>query len=333
MQPTAIRLPARFTRVLISVNPTAGSGSGQRRVECLAELLAAGGYRVDVVTDLDEMAQRAERYFSEGTLRAVVAAGGDGTVAEVVNRTGADVPLAVLPLGTENLLAKYLCQRPSAEAVFETIDQGISVKLDAACANGRIFLLMVGVGFDAEVVRRVEEARSGHITHAAYVKPIWDSIRSYQYPELRVYCDRAASDDLEQAQPSIAARWLFAFNLPRYGGGIPFAPQAVGTDGLLDVCTFRRGSFWQGLRYLACIVCRQHERLADCVTAQTPRFRVEADVPVPYQIDGDLGGWLPLAVEVLPGRLSAVVPRRWVAKQGYRIENESEAGGELGVRS
>ena len=310
--------------MLISVNPNAGARSGGYRIVRLVRLLTASGLHAQVFTDLNEVAGAANRYSGQGTLRALVGAGGDGTAAELVNRTEPGVPLAMLPLGTENLLAKYLRQRPTPEAVCRTIRDGLSVRLDAGVANGRTFLLMAGCGFDAEVVRRLHDSRRGHIHHTSYFKPILSTIRSYEYPPLRVYCDRQPSG----GQPTVTACWLFAFNLPRYGGGLQFAPDAVGSDGLLDVCTFRRGSFWHGLRYLAHLICRRHARLADCVTTRTARLRVESDRPVPYQLDGDPGGWLPLDVEVVPERLCLVVPRAWATAQGCALPAEVATGSE-----
>ena len=72
-------------------------------------------------------------------------------MAEVINRSPAAAPLAILPLGTENLLAKYIGQDPAPDAVAQTILAGQAVNLDAARAGTRIFTLMISAGVDAEV--------------------------------------------------------------------------------------------------------------------------------------------------------------------------------------
>jgi diacylglycerol kinase family enzyme len=88
------------------------------------------------------------------------------------------------------------------------------------------------------------------------------------------------------------------------------APGANGCDGLLDVSTFRRGRLWHGLRYLAYVSVGRPERLADCTRRLARRIRIESDQPgVPYQLDGDPGGVLPLDIEVLPERVTLLVPR------------------------
>ena len=314
--------PTERNEVLISANPRAGARSGSGAVQELEQALEQRDYQVEAVHDLDLLRERADAGVSEGRLRAVVAAGGDGTAAVVVNSIPVGVPLAILPLGTENLLAKYLQIPPDPERVADLICAGRTVPLDAGRANGRIFLLMVGCGFDAEVVRRLHAAREGHISHLDYAKPIIDSIRNYEYPPLRVYCDAQAvagnptTTDFPQQNQPIDAHFAFVINLPRYAGGLSFAPDAVGTDGRLDVCTFQEGSFWSGLRYLTGVVLGQHESWDECKTARATRVRIESDGEVPFQLDGDPGGNLPVEIEVLPGRLRMVVGEEWVAKEG-----------------
>lgn len=288
-------------------------------IDKLENLLNQEGYSVEVMSDIDRIAEQAESALQAGTLRAVVAAGGDGTVSLVVNRTPQGTPIVMLPLGTENLLSKYLGINADPAALCQTISSGATVRLDAGSANGKIFLLMVGCGFDAEVVRRLHEGRKGHIHHLSYVKPIFDSIRSYQYPEIRVYCD--AEEDFPQSGPApenpIVARWAFVVNLPRYAVGLNLAPAAVGTDGLLDVCTFKEGSLLSGMLYLSGVFLGQHQSWDDCVTGRVKRVRIESEGSVPYQLDGDPGGFLPLEIEILPQRLNLLITEKWAAKQGF----------------
>ncbi|MEO8498365.1 MAG: diacylglycerol kinase family protein [Planctomycetota bacterium] len=304
-----LQLPASARRVLISLNPKAGAKSGLPAVERLAELLAAESYSVETLTNIDELASKSARLLQDGELRCVVSAGGDGTVALLANRLPRDTPIAVLPLGTENLLSKHLQMKGDPSEVCRTICEGQSSKFDAGRAGDQIFLIMAGCGFDAEVVRRLHSERTGHIHHLSYLKPIWDSIHNYDYPELRVHCEIPATDSDAARTETITARWAFVVNLPRYAGGLRIAPLAVGNDGLLDVCTFKDGSLWSGLRYLSGVILGQHASWDDCVTIRAARIRIESDKPVPFQLDGDPGGFLPTEIEVLPDHLTLLVPQ------------------------
>jgi diacylglycerol kinase (ATP) len=301
-----------FSTVLIGLNPFAGARDpGKReRVEQLRQRLQTLGFRSEIVTNRQALAEQAADECRQGRLSAVVAAGGDGTASDLVNRTEPGVPIALLPLGTENLLARYLGMPRDPAGVAQIIAAGESISLDVGRANGRLFLLMAGCGFDGEVVRRLHAARDGHITQWSYAKHILDSIRTYQYPQFRVTCRLSGSDFETPIEHSITARWAFVSNLPKYAGGLSFSPGAMGDDGRLDLCTFQGGSFWSGIRYLFGVLTRRHQSMGDCVMARATQLVFEAAEPVPYQLDGDPGGWLPLTIDVLPRRMTVIVPKK-----------------------
>lgn len=307
-------LPPDADQVLISVNPKAGRRSVAHRVDQLADLLGRNDFHVAIHTDLGQVSAEANRLHAQGRLRVLVGIGGDGTAAELANRTNEGVPLTLLAAGTANLLSKHLGLSGRPEKLCRTIADGNLLRIDAGKAAGRLFLVMVGCGFDADVVQRVHahresNLRGAHIGYASYTKPILESIRSYGYPEIQVYCDQSGERGAEDAPDPVTARWVFACNLPRYGWGMRVAPQAVPNDGLLDVCTFRRGSLFHGLWYTAAVqLGGWHRLLRDCVTRQARRLRITSDEPVAYQLDGDPGGVLPLDIELVPQRVTLIVP-------------------------
>lgn len=304
-------LPAEARWVLIAVNRSAGAGARQDAADELTRELKSRGFEAAIVDSLEELSRQSAGLLGSGELRGVVAIGGDGTAAEIVNRTAVGTPVAVYPTGTENLLAKYLGIGKNAAEIAQMIAEGRTAWLDAGRAGNRIFLLMASAGFDADVVHRLHSGRSGNIRHWSYLKPIWQAIRSYRYPELRVKCAPAAGADASASAAwgePIECRWAFAFNLPKYGFGLKFAPAASGTDGEFDVCMFRRGGLFHGLGYLSAIVLGFHRRLAGCEYVKCSRLRIESDEPVHYELDGDPGGTLPVELEVVPRRLRLIVP-------------------------
>jgi len=300
-------IPRDADHVAILVNPKAGRRAALPWADRLKDRLRNQGFQAEIFTDLAEAARQTNQWHAEECLRTLVAAGGDGTAAELVNRTAEGVPLTLLPLGTSNLLARYFHLTRDPDALCRTVVEGVVAHVDAARANQRIFLLMAGCGFDGEVVRRVHACRTGHISFATYVKPILQAAWRYKFPEIQIHWEEE-----NQVLAQQSARWLFAFNLPCYGGGIRIAPQADGSDGLLDVCSYPRGGFCSGLWLAASVLLRRHQRLADWKTQRVRRLRITSDVAVPYQLDGDPGGFLPLEIESLPGRLKLVVPKETV---------------------
>lgn len=286
-------------QVLVLANPKSGASSGRSLVNQLREALQARDMQVDICEQLDALAERSAQAVSAGRLRAVVAAGGDGTAAAVVNRVPRATPLVVFPLGTENLLAKYCGASRDIRTTVETVLHGKPQLLDAGLAGNRLFLIMLSCGFDAAVVHEVHAFRQGHISRWTYSKPIWRAIRNYRYPSIDIEFDDGRGRE--------RAAWLFAFNLPRYAANLSLCPQASGTDGLLDICTLARGGSWRGIYYLIHIWLGRQRQLSDFHSHQVKRFRLSSSATVPYQVDGDPGGFLPLEVEVLPQRFTLLV--------------------------
>lgn len=330
------RLPDEADEVLILANPKAGSGPAHRQLERLLAALGRWRLKGRIITDRSEIGPMADELNCAGRLRAVVSAGGDGTAAETLNRTGPGIPLALFALGTENLLARYLELPRNPEELAEVIAAGTIIRHDVGNASGRLFAIMIGCGFDAEVVRRVHLERGGHITRLNYLKPIWESIRSYDYPEMRISYETAAGAECVDAArgqapvdgsgagqatnraagnwTTINARFAFIVNVPRYALGLRFVRDALGTDGHLDLCTFRGGSFFHGLWYLGSLLVQQHRLLPDCMIERVRRLRIESDRPVPYELDGDASGFLPLDVQIEPNRMTLIVPPIWPAR-------------------
>jgi diacylglycerol kinase (ATP) len=286
--------------VVISVNPNAGSGERAAMAARIETELKARGYEVISHSNIDEIVHAVSRARADRRLRAVVAAGGDGTVSFLINRLPEDTPIAILPMGTENLLAKFLGYDGSVNTTADAIERGIVAWADVGKANGKRFTVMASCGFDADVVQRVHNGRAGHIRHWSYALPIIRAIRHYRYPELRI----TLNDQIE----TVVSRWAFVFNFPCYAMGLPICPDATGWDGELDLCTFRQGNLYNGLVYLAGIIFRRHRTFQDARFQEFTRLRIESDGEVPFQIDGDPGGNLPLEITVEPRSLPLLVP-------------------------
>lgn len=294
---------SKANSVIISANPKSGSGDRSDLVRQLAQTLESDGFAVHLLNDIDEVCQMASQQLQEGVLRTVVSAGGDGTASLLVNRLPAEVPITILPLGTANLMANYLQIRRDVDQVAGIIRGGKSVVLDAGLANGSLFLVVASCGFDAAVVERLHKHRTGHISKWSYSIPILKSIWKYKFPALRITADG------KSIPPS---RWAFVLNVPRYAMDLNFIDDADTTDGLLDMCTFEKGGLFSGLYYLFSVVFGRHRKIKSSNFVRFKRVTIEADESVPYEIDGDPGGKLPLTIEAVPGRMRMCVPDEWL---------------------
>jgi diacylglycerol kinase family enzyme len=208
--------------------------------------------------------------------------------------------VAVLPLGTENLVARYLKLPRSGRDLADVIAAGRKRRLDACLLNGRRFLIMAGFGFDAEVVRRTHSQRRGHITRFSYAKPLWSALREYRHPKMRFWIDGG--------EVPVTAGFAVLVNLPAYALGLRVADSAVPDDGLLDLRLFQRCSAFQMLRYFYKVKRGTHESLPDVLSYRVRRLRVESDDPAPVQVDGDPAGWTPSEIEILPAHWEIMIP-------------------------
>ena len=285
--------------VAIQRNPKSGAGSQRRALIELMRELQRQGLSPRVFTDRAQLRRWVEDPAKREALICIVAAGGDGTAADVMNRYPG-VPVALLPTGTENLLSKFLGIPRSGKRVGAMIASGSRRVLDLCEIGTRKFAIMASAGFDADVIHRSHSARQGHITRLAYCQHIWQSLRHYSHPQIRVFLD-------DDPTPR-TARLAVIVNLPVYALGLPVARSARGDDGLLDIRLFENGSFWSMVRYFVSLALGMHEGLSDVTSVRARHVRLESDVPVPIQIDGDPAGTTPANIRVLPGSLEIFAP-------------------------
>jgi diacylglycerol kinase (ATP) len=247
--------------------------------------------------------------------RCLVAAGGDGTVAALVNECPS-VPITVLPAGTENLFARHFRLDRNPARLASIIADGCVAQLDLGLTATRRFTLMAGIGFDADVVARHHLARIGRAgvarpTHrGAYVEPVLRSSFEYRFPPLTLSITDPGAEE------TLVGSTVFIFNLPRYALGLPFAPSARGDDGWLDLVVFRNAGPFQALRYLWMVVRGIHLDRDGVEHRRVRRVVVTSTETVPVQLDGDPGGFVSpdgqsdgvWTVEVLPGAIEVLVP-------------------------
>ena len=109
------------TSIIISVNPNSGSTDRTALVDDIRQRLVEANFEVEVLTDVTQVVKRAGQLSDSRKLRTIVSAGGDGTASLLANRLPQGVPMAILPLGTENLLARHLGMSADAKRFVDVI--------------------------------------------------------------------------------------------------------------------------------------------------------------------------------------------------------------------
>ena len=208
-------------------------------------------------------------------------------------------------MGTANLMGRHLGVRWTAatlvSSVVATVRQNRVRHLDAGVVNGRPFLLMVGVGLDAQVVHLLDHVRRGPIAYASYVVPTVLTLAAYRFPPLTVTVDgRTILTDT----PAVA----FVGNVSEYGTGLPILTHAVPDDGLLDVCVLPCRDLRELAEVLLLMTAGEHPLREGVVYTRGRRVRVTSAEPVAVQADGDAAGFTPVDIGVLPGRVPFLAP-------------------------
>jgi len=295
--------------VLIFANPIAGRGMGKAIAEKIAARLLRDRFAPKLVFERPDAVADA---LLKQPIRAAIAIGGDGTVRGVARRLyhllGKNIPpLLVVPMGTANLLGQHLGIAWNARELPGRVSAAIRamnlLHLDAACANGELFLLMAGVGLDARIVHELDRLRGGPIDIVSYALPAAMALGFYRYPPLTVTVDGKA---ICKKLPGVA----FVGNIKEYGTGFPILPHATPTDGMLDVCVLPCKTRGEAIRQFLLAAAGEHLTGEGAIYTKGKRIRVDAAEPVPVQIDGEAAGHTPLECELLPVRVPFIIPGR-----------------------
>jgi YegS/Rv2252/BmrU family lipid kinase len=282
-------------KLLVIGNPVAGTGRGRERTARLVRALEARGHAVELFATRAAGDARRRVAECEGTVDRIIAAGGDGTLNEVVNGLAdpSATPLAPLALGTANMLATALGLPRDPDELAKVVERGTVRRIDMGFVGTTRFLGVVGVGFDALVTEEVRAARRGPLGYAGYTLPILRALRRYEPPRLSVRLDGG---------DPIACGFAIVAKLPNYGGLFVVTPDARTDSGHLDLCLFRDASI-RGLVRIVWPAWRGTlARRSDVVVTTATRIAIESVGPkiASVQVDGDAWGTTPIEITIQP---------------------------------
>src|ERR1035437_727870 len=265
-------------KLFVIFNPVA-RGEKSQRVRRFLEAKAGHSVTVAPTERAGDARLLAARAVQEG-FRIIVAAGGDGTINEVVNGIGtSDAALGVLPLGTVNVFAHELRIPRRIEAAWQVIQTGETRTIDLARAEAgaaaRYFVQLAGVGFDARAVRTASWELKKKIGPLSYV---WAGIKTLgtALPQVEVSVDGSG--------PRAAGTAVLVGNGRFYGGPFALFPKARMDDGLLDVCVFESCGYLDMLRYGQGILRGAHIDLGDVEYFQANRLVCTAPSTTPFEL-------------------------------------------------
>jgi YegS/Rv2252/BmrU family lipid kinase len=293
-------------RVLLVINPEAGGGKGKEIGRLVREELNSRSCQfLEVQTArekrgkgvLDSAWSEFQRSFSQPP-ELLMVVGGDGTLNEVVNEAGNKATLAFIPAGTANVFAKEMGLPDNVSEAVAVALRKRKRKIDVGLVNQRKFLLMTGVGMDAEVIEKVGEAEKKVLGKAPFVvKAFWEGIK-FKPPKIKVKC----RDREEEGSFLVVANSSF------YGGGLRIAPWALLDDGWLEICLFKGKNAWQFFHFAFSVFLSQQAKLPTFDFFRAREIEVFSDREVLVQCDGEVIGTTPVKISLLPGYLEVAAP-------------------------
>lgn len=292
-------------RLALVFNPVSGSGAGERAADRARAALERRGHAVEAhPTSPDvptiELARRAAE-----TADRVIAMGGDGTVTDVaagILAAGGRVPLAVVPVGTANILALNLGIPDAPAAAIELAVGGRTAPIDVGRVNEEIFLLTVSTGLHAEMVARADRASKRRWGVAAYGVAGWKANQEVEPTRHRVTCDGAAEEFQVTMMQVMNCGAVFRREWE-------LAPGVSPIDGTLDVLAYSAASIPEYL-LAAAQVLRGAPTSTELVEhRRAARVTIDTDPPVRVQRDGEPAGQTPVEIDILPRALPVVMPQ------------------------
>jgi len=283
-----------LNRICIIINPAArGTQARLRRLEKIC-----GGAVIKSTRGPGDAEAQAERAVEQG-YDTIVAAGGDGTINEVVNGIGtAPVALGILPMGTVNVFALELGIPFNLEAAWKVIRAHKVRAIDLASANGHLFVQMAGIGLDAQVVQRNNRQVKRVLGPLSYLLTA-TQVAAEKPPRLRVS---------SQGHPTVEGSFVLVGNGRFYGGPFSLFNEADLQDGLLDICVFKHMNYLALMRYFRGALFGSLSKFSDVHYFKARDLLVKSDRPVPFEADGELAGHVPVEFSVRRKKLRVLVP-------------------------
>jgi YegS/Rv2252/BmrU family lipid kinase len=295
-------------RTCVIFNPTAKGEKANRFRRHLDEI--GSQCTLKLTTGPEDARRLATEAVREG-YEVVVAAGGDGTVNEVLNGLG-DAPngferarLGVLPLGTVNVFARELAIPMNLRSAWKVIREGRETQIDLPgveyTVNGskrrRLFAQMAGAGLDARAVELVQWEMKKKVGPWAYVLAGLHALQ------------RSPSNITAAVGDGVGTGALVLLGNGRlYGGPFRVFPQADLRDGLLEVCVFPRVNWMTVMRCGSSLLLRGRLPASVAKCFRGPSVTLTSPLQTPLEVDGELTGHLPARFSVERSRLRVVVP-------------------------
>ena len=288
-------------RLLIILNPTAGGGRANRKFSHIVDKLKRSDLTITVIET---------EYAGHGRLIAeqnvgnnydmVVAAGGDGTLNEVLNGIYPhQIPFGIIPLGTVNVLAKEINLKCNADDIADCLIESHIVPIWIGVSNDQYFFLMVSAGLDSLSVAHVSSRLKKLIGKSAYALSfLW-----------QVFKSKNVSYEVNENGKTHTASNVIVSNGRLYGGQYICAPEARLDEKCLYLLMATRTGRFNSIKYAYLMLTQQYPYCNSVISMPITKAIIRCnDANMPIQIDGDYGGNLPVEIGISEKSVNLVQP-------------------------
>jgi diacylglycerol kinase (ATP) len=290
----------------VILNLTAGSAANAEADAIKAKLDELSPAAIHITEKAGDAARFARQAVHDGC-ELIIAAGGDGTLNEVINgvaRNASRVCIGLVPLGTGNDFARSLQLPVTIAENIDILRRGKRRSIDLVRVRSdrvRYFINVSAGGFSGLVDEKLTPDLKKTWGPLAYVRSAAAALS-----ELHAYRTEVELDDGERLDVELYN--IIVANGAYVAGGLPVAPESDPGDGLLDVILIPKRSTGEMLLLVAQIVLGNHLRSESIIFRRTPRLRVRSQPGMWFNADGELVGNEPATFEIIPHAIQFVVP-------------------------
>ncbi len=286
-------------KILLIINPNSGKGLGRYHLPKIIKFFKKHKIELDVFQTQKPRQATIKTKQNKNKYKTIIAAGGDGTINEVLNGIiGGKASLAIIPLGTANVLASQFDIPSNVEQACNIIIKNKTKKVDLGKTNNHYFLQSCGIGFDGHVISQVNLDYKQQTGKLLFYLNIFKSLFNYSFPKLRITVDKKVTNGYT----------AIIMNSKYYGGKIIMAKNAKINDGLLDIIVFEKPSALLMFQVVfSGIFFNKLLDFDDISVYQGKNIKVESIGRKSYvQTDGELIGKTPIKIKVLPKHLKVI---------------------------
>jgi diacylglycerol kinase (ATP) len=306
----------KMKRARLIYNPTSGRELIKKNIPYIITRLERAGYEASThATTGEGDATLAARMAVEREFDLVIAAGGDGTINEVVNGM-AEQPfrpkLGILPMGTTNDFARAINMPKTIVKACDVLCDGIEMPLDVGKANDNYFINIAGGGKLTELTYDVPSRLKTMLGQLAYYLKGIEMLPSLRPTHVRIeYDGKLIEEDI---------MLFLVSNTNSVGGFEKLAPEASMSDGMFDMLILKKMNLAEFIRVASLALRGEHLTDPKIIYTKASRVKVSTKEKMQLNIDGEYGGDLPGTLVNLCQHLQLIVPEKTAASQKALLE-------------